>query len=75
MEQLVVDIHNEDDARLIKALLARFKKVEVMSFTPALSLSETQQRISQGIADADVGNVKPWSKVKTRLAKKIKAHK
>ncbi len=73
MEQLSVDIHSADEARLIKDLLKRFKSAEVMSFTPVLSQSGMSRRISQGLKDADEGRVKPWRDVKRRLVKKIAA--
>ena len=75
MEQLVLDIHSDDDANLIKELLKRFKKVDVMSFSPALPEKKVKERILKGLADADAGNTKPWKTEKERLLKKIKAKK
>ena len=72
MEQLVVDIHSKEDARLIKELLKRFKNVDVMSFSSSLSQAEMNKRIQQGLKDANEGKVKPWKEVKSKLKKKIK---
>ena len=73
MEQLVLDIHSERDAALIKELLKKFKNVEVLSFSSKLSSKEVQQRIGSGIKDADNGKVKPWKAVKSKLIKKIRS--
>ena len=74
MEQLIVDIHSREDARLIKELLKRFKSVDVMSFSSSLSQAEMNKRIRQGLKDADEGKVKPWKEVRGKLMKKIKSN-
>lgn len=73
MEQLVIDISSPKDAALIKELMKRFKGVEVNSFSSDISPKETRKRIAQGLKDAEEGNTKPWSEVKSRLLKKIKS--
>lgn len=75
MEQLVLDIHSDEDANLIKELLKRFKKVDVMSFSTSLPEKKIKERILKGIADADAGNTQHWKTEKERLVKKIKAKK
>ena len=73
MQQLVLDISNDKDANLIKELLKRFKGVEVNAFATDLTSKQMQQRINEGLHQADEGNVKPWKEVKARLIKKIKS--
>ena len=73
MQQLVLDISNDKDASLIKELLKRFKGVEVNTFATDLTSKQMQQRIDEGINQADAGNVKPWKAVKARLIKRIKS--
>lgn len=75
MQQLVLDIRSDKDATLIKELLKKFKSVEVNSFEPSLSAKDINDRIQQGIDDADNGRTKSWKEVEARLRKKIKAHK
>lgn len=72
MIQLVLDIQSTDDANLIKELLKRFKKVDVVSFTTDLHQKQMEKRIMEGISDADAGNTKSWADEKSRLIKKIK---
>jgi hypothetical protein len=73
MEQLIIDIRSPKDAALIKELMKRFKGVEVNSFSNSSSAKETRKRISQGLKEADQGNVRPWSEVKSKLLKRIKS--
>jgi hypothetical protein len=73
MQQLVLDIRSDKDAILIKELLKRFKGVEVNSFTAEINPKQIQQRIAEGLEQADAGNLKPWKEVKAGLAKRIKS--
>ena len=73
MQQLVLDIRSDKDANLIKELLKRFKGVEVNSFSTELNNNEVEQRINEGLKQADQGKVKPWKEVKTRILKRIKS--
>jgi len=73
MQQLVLDIRSDKDANLIKELLKRFKGVEVNSFSTELTNHQIQERIAEGLKQADEGKVKPWKEVKSSLLKRIKS--
>jgi hypothetical protein len=71
MEQLILDIHSESEAKLIKELLKKFKHVEIQSFSSTLSSKTVKERIQKGLDDADQGKVTEWKTVKAKLMKKI----
>jgi hypothetical protein len=75
MQQLIIDIPSDKDALLIKALMKKFKGVDVNSFSPSTTLEEMQSRIEKGLQQADAGNVKSWKSVKNNLLKRINAEK
>ena len=75
MEQLILDIHSDSDAALIKEFLKKFKQVHVQSFSSSLSSDTIRNRIHTGLDDADNGRVTPLEQVKIELAEKLKNHR